>query len=380
MQHPTSFLNGNTRPRRNVGSGTPPLPGAADKTPFVVGAPAGMNANGGYDDPSGKHKVGGKYGCDLPVFPYCEGYTCELPEIECNHATPSLQQWRTLEYFHFIAEVLCANVCYAFVLMYLLIEYAPQDSIMNLVLFAFVRAFNIFGINLWYTAFTGGYVNPVFTIGVWLGYLTTYRSDPNGPGPSAGWEFLKGFIAIIFQFAGYYLAIFFIWVLFGATNGYPGNDYGSPVMVGGVSEAFFRGNAGAPVALNTFQGAAREFVATFAVMTGILVAHSDPRTRRRSILAALIIACTYGLASALYGQTTNAIMNPLYWLAVRSINSSAGDGAGPTLQGFLVYFIGPLLGMLASVLMFVIRYYFLGWVCSRADAVCKVPNQAGYMA
>jgi len=285
--------------------------------------------------------------------------------------------WATLDYFSFIGSVLCSNLCYGFVLIYLLVEYAPQDSIENLVLYAFTRAFNIFGLNLWYAAYTGAYMNPVITLGVYLGYLTTYgqKQDASDSGPYAGWEFLKGFIAIVFQFAGLFLAVFFIWVLFGATGNYPGMDYGSPVIVGGVSESFFRGNTGAPVGLNTFQGSAREFVATFIVMTAILFAHSDSRVRRRSVLAALIIACTYGIVSALFGQTTNAIINPFYWLVIRAINSGAGDLAGPTLQGFLVYFLSPLLGMLAAVLVFVIRFKYEEWTCNRTDAVCKVPNR-----
>jgi len=341
-----------------------------------------------------------RIGVDYGVFRHCEGFNCDLPYIPCNHATPPLyveevdpttgkmtskSNWKTLDFIRFIANIVCQNVCYMFVLAYLLIEYAPQDSVINLLFYGLARGANMFFLNMMYAELTGAYVNPFVTLAVWAAWWLTYRTAQEdmmsegkknednakieiAPAP-AGYELLKGLIVWIFSFGGLWLGILFVWLTFIGPGPYAGFDFGSPIFVGGLSSGTFTNG----VVLSTWQGIVREGLATL-MLTGVtLFAHSDPRVRNHSTLAAIHIAGVYVLVSFLFGQTTNAIMNPFYWLVTRLLNISGGDGFGLTLQGFLVYVVGPAGGALVGFLLFLIRHLYLQWAC--ASPVCVIYNR-----
>lgn len=338
-----------------------------------------------------------RIGADHGVFRNCEGYNCDLPYIPCNHATPPLMvmtedsktgamknksNWKTFDYFTFIGTIVSQNVCYLFILAYLLIEYAPQNSVDNLLFYAIGRGGAMFFLNMRFAEKTGAYVNPLITLMVWATWWLTYatgyedkvlgndkKSDDNGkadmPPAPAGWELLKGVIVLVFSFGGLLLGILFLWITFLGTGGlYAGFNFGSPVFAGASTAQFTNG-----VALSTWQGVVREGLATFILTGTILFAHSDPRVRNSSILAAFHIGGAYAIISWLFGQTTNAIMNPFYWIVTRIFNISGGDAVGFTVDGFLVYFIGPLAGAVAAFLFYLIMFMYLQWSCSQPECV-----------
>lgn len=378
--------------QRSVGlpsNTAPPNVGAAARAP-----PIGVDYK--------NYTTGGKprvhIAADYGVYRHCEEFDCDLPYIKCNHMTPPFYRtevnpntgseekvgaWKSLDLIRFFANIVSQNVCYMFVLAYLLIEYAPEDSVENLLFFAIARGSGMFFLNMMFADNTGAYVNPWITLVIWAAWWLTYdeaqdaengdlkKTDENAkmikqPAP-AGWELLKGVLVWLFSFGGLWLGILFIWISFIGPGPYAGFDFGSPVFAGSSSGTFTNG-----VVLSTWQGVVREGLATFMVTNVVLFAHSDPRVgHKSSTLAAIHIAGAYALVSWLFGQTTNAIMNTFYWLVVRLLNYTGGDGLGLTLQGFLVYGVGPAVGAAVAFLFFLVRHLYLQWACGSPNCVWR---------